>query len=381
MPKRRLQILFLLILTTMTGFLLLRSEKPVFGENTEWLTPVLQQSWFFYKRRFMEDDARVISNHYGGSISEGQSYALLKSVWMEDRPTFDRAFQWTVRNMKRPGEHLFGWRWGWDEQTKTSRLLEAHNATDADQDIAYALLLAWEQWRDPQYLDYAKGLIDDLWRVNVSKINDRYYLNPGTWEGFHQADALTLDPSYFAPYVYRKFAEYDTTHDWRALAEDIYPVLEACTALTENKLPPNWCSVNRRDNTIAFSDVQGDGARNFGYDAFRVFWRMSMDDNLGSQQARAYLQNHPALLRYWAEHKMLPEGFSPTGEPLSKETSGFALSAALAQSHQLSEDKSGEDKTFYDAMLGPHYHAEGYWFNDYNDYLHSVIWLHLYSMR
>ena len=51
-------------------------------------------------------------------------------------------------------------------------------------------------------------MIGDLWRLNVINVNNHLYLLPGTWEGFRQ-EYLTVDPSYYAPYVYRKFAQYD----------------------------------------------------------------------------------------------------------------------------------------------------------------------------
>jgi hypothetical protein len=39
-----------------------------------------------------------------------------------------------------------------------------------------------------------------------------------------------------------------------------------------------------------------------------------------------------------------------------------------------------QNGVLYRQLLAPHYHADGYWFNDYNDFLHSVIWLHLYAL-
>lgn len=341
------------------------------------LETTLEKSWHFYKTRFMVDGQRVESNHYGGTITEGQSYALLKAVWMNDRPTFDRTWQWTRRNMQRPDDHLFGWRWG---QTPSGswELLETENAADADQDIAYALLLAGEKWAEPAYIDAARAIIRDLWRLNVVRLHNRYYLSPGTWQGFRQA-YLTLNPSYQAPYVYRKFARYDRENatGWLALAQNSYEVLESCSNLTVTRLPPNWCAVQWDKPEIVFSDVQGPNARDFSYDAFRVFWRMAQDAASGSTKARLYLKRHTYLHTYWHHHATLPEGFTPDGQPLGRPPSGFALSAALAQQPFLS---SASPDAHYQAMLRPYYHPDGYWFNSYNDYLHSVIWFHLHTL-
>jgi len=297
---------------------------------------VLKTSWEFYKHQFMENDERVKSETFGGTISEGQSYALLKAVWMDDPTVFEKTWQWTNTHLARPHDHLFAWRWGQDSNT----------ATDADEDIAYALLLASEKWNRPDYRQAAISMIQDLWQIDVVSVHGRYYLVPGTWDEFKKS-YLTLDPSYFAPYVYRKFAQYDS-HNWQKLADDIYPTLEACSDLRMDKLPPNWCGVTWNTGKIIFSDKQGPQSRDFGYDAVRVFWRMALDSKYGSIQAKQYLATHPVLVQSPVE---------------------FTLAAAFAQSPQ----------QFYLQKLQSAYNPQGYWFNDHNDYLQSVIWFSFYT--
>ncbi len=358
------------------------------------LNAPLKEGWEFYKGRFLVDGSHVVSNTYGGTISEGQSYALQKAVWMNDPATFKKVWDWTKVNLKRPHDALLGWRWGDGQFGAAKGLMESENATDADQDIAYALLLAGEKWKNPRYTQDGLAIVKDLWRINVQALDGKYYLTPGTWGGFKQ-DYLTLDPSYFAPYVYRHFARYDKAHaaGWIALADQTYDTLEACTNLTQPKLPPNWCAVKWRDDhqgsRIVFSDRQGEGARDFSYDAFRVYWRMAMDAHLspspGRERAISYLQRHAYLLDYWRQKHWLPEGFTSTGLPRGKATSGFAMGSVMVINHFKRLDTPGNkgamtDGTLYRQLLGPHYHSEGYWFNDYNDYLHSVIWLHLYAI-
>ncbi|WP_373531920.1 glycosyl hydrolase family 8 [Vampirovibrio sp.] len=361
------------------------ASKPEAGPAWH-LSSLLQQSWQFYKGRFLVDGAHVVSNTYGGTISEGQSYALLKALWMNEPATFQKIWQWTRLNLKRPHDHLLGWRWGDGEFGTSKGLMELDNAADADQDIAYALLLAGRQWNRPDYTRDGLNIVKDLWRLNVQLLDGRYYLIPGTWEGFKE-EYLTLDPSYLAPYVYREFARADVANaaGWTQLADDSYDVLEACTNLTRPKLPPNWCAVkwqeDHQGSRIIFSDRQGDGSRDFSYDAFRVYWRMAMDARLspvpGRDRAKAYLKNHPFLLDYWRQHATMPEGFTAQGLPRTQETSGFAMGPVLVLNHF---QQPAQDGALYQQLLAPHYHAEGYWFNDYNDFLHSVIWLHLYAL-
>lgn len=398
MLKKKLVLLSLLTSLVLGGYLVVNardtavapseyeSGQAVGVDSPAALDRLLHESWTFYKGRFLVDGAHVVSNTYGGTISEGQSYVLQKAVWMNDPDTFKRVWAWTKTHMQRPHDHLLGWRWG-DGQFGTSNgLMETDNAADADQDIAYALLLAGEKWHEPAYTQDGLNIVRDFWRLNVQELDGKYYLLPGTWEGFKQ-EYLTLDPSYFAPYVYRKFAEYDTVHasGWTALADNIYDTLDACTNLTQPKLPPNWCAVKWQDDghhpRIIFSDRQGEGSRDFSYDAFRVYWRMAMDAKLspspGRDRAKRYLQTHGFLLNYWQTHQIMPEGFTAEGKPRSQETSGFGMGPVMVLSHF---QNPAEDGALYRKILAPHYHADGYWFNDYNDFLHSVIWLHLYAI-
>ena len=369
------------------------------AQAIQWFDSLLQTSWQYYKQRFMKKSAlkhsvkhssamgmRVESNNYGGTITEGQSYALLKSVWMNDPETFEATWRWTQEAMSRPEDHLFAWHWG-KKTDGTWGVVSEETATDGDQDIAYALILASERWNRPEYLAEARLIMRDLWRINVKQIQGRFYLAPGTWTAF-QEDYLTVNPSYLAPYVYRKFADVsevaEQAKNWRALATDSYATLEICSNLTQNQLPPNWCSVDWKTGAIGWSDKQGDGARDFSYDAFRVFWRMAMDEAVdhsgGGGQALTYLRQHQALQAFWQEKGYLPEGFTESAEPRTDKLSGFSVSAMLAQDAVLHPEPKQMVKR-YREVLAPYYHRYGYWFNDYNDFLHSVIWFHLYGVR
>lgn len=383
-------------------------------ENARFLDQQLHESWAYYKTKFMTDQTtHVVSNNYGGTITEGQSYALLKALWMNEPQTFNGIWQWTKVNMARPNDRLLGWRWsdgapGWDgRDTKPRGLIEAENATDADQDIAYALLLAGEKWKRSDYTEDGLAMARDIWRLNVQQVQGRYYLVPGTWEGFREGGRLTVNPSYFAPYVYQTFAQADTEHatGWKQLANDIYDTLEACSRLTRPGLPPNWCAISLENEPsksrhrsalpeMVFSDLQGAGSRDFSYDAFRVYWRMGMDARLsplpGRAKALTYLKRHPFLFRYWLKKHYAPEGFTADGHPRDTSHSGFAAGPVLVLNHAmhmtmknkpLTNAQAWQERQLYDAVLGKAYHSEGYWFNDYNDFLHSVIWLHLYALQ
>jgi len=333
----------------------------------------MAESWAFYKARHMENNQRVRSQTFNGTISEGQSYALAKALTHNDPQVFDAVYRWTIREMKRPNDTLLGWRWGQLENGKTG-LIYDDSAPDADEDIAYYLILAGERWHKPDYIAHAKAMINDFWRLNVQKIGARYYVSSGTWSGFHDG-VFTLNPSYFAPYVYRKFAEVDPSHPWQALAEDIYPTLEACSALTQTGLPPNWCGVTYDTHQIVFSDVQGANARDFSWDAVRVFWRMRVDAAMGSKPAHEYLANHLWLGHWWNQHHSMPSGFSPMGVPYPDDS--MSLRTALLA--QMAEVEPTQKEQAYKDLLGASYSPEGWWQDPQNDFLQSLVWFALYG--
>src|SRR5215472_3824549 len=64
--------------------------------RSEWATAdMLKESWTAYKNRFVQADGRVIDlKAEGVSTSEGQSYAMLRAVWVGDQQSFDRILEW-----------------------------------------------------------------------------------------------------------------------------------------------------------------------------------------------------------------------------------------------------------------------------------------------
>src|SRR5579862_724606 len=74
---------------------------------------LLSSSWDSYKAQFIQADGRSIDPSQNNiTTSEAQGYALLRAVWVDDKPTFDRVYQFTNNNMKRTQDNLFGWRFG-----------------------------------------------------------------------------------------------------------------------------------------------------------------------------------------------------------------------------------------------------------------------------
>ena len=59
--------------------------------------------WESYKSRFMMPDGRIVDTGNGNvSHTEGQGFAMLLAVANDDRPAFDKLWQWTDKTRWRP---------------------------------------------------------------------------------------------------------------------------------------------------------------------------------------------------------------------------------------------------------------------------------------
>src|SRR5215475_12657934 len=69
---------------------------------------VLNTSWAAYKQQFIQPDGRVVDwMNEGNTTSEGQSYAMLRAVWMNDAQTFHICFGWSLANLRVRNDKLF----------------------------------------------------------------------------------------------------------------------------------------------------------------------------------------------------------------------------------------------------------------------------------
>ncbi|HEX2910350.1 MAG TPA: glycosyl hydrolase family 8 [Chloroflexia bacterium] len=283
---------------------------------------LLYQLWQTYKNRYVQQDGRVRDpQRADASTSEGESYALLRALWQEDRGTFDSVLNWSLNNLQKPrGDKLFAYLWGRTSDNNW-KVIDRNAATDADQDIAFALLLASRKWGDPRYQTLAQEIIGDIWNKTVVTVKGRPYLTAGDW-----APALAhpvLNPSYFSPYEYRLFAliDPDKRHDWLALVDTSYEVIKGCTQngldASSGKLPPNWCAIDKQSgNLVSALDTDKSFDSDFGYDAFRTIWRVTLDYRWnGDKRALDYLQSLGVLRDYWKDQQKLAVIYDHTGKP------------------------------------------------------------------
>ncbi len=236
---------------------------------------LLEVWWKSYKKNFVLSSGRVQRPDQDlDTVSEGQAYAMLFSVFMNDKKTFDRIYGWTEEHLsrnKRDGDHLLAWHW------KEGNVKDWLPASDADCDYAFALLLASYKWKEKIYSEKAIWVINDIMKLETVRGNEnRLFLLPGIW-GNEKKGYLIQNPSYYSPAAFRLFFENTQDSRWLDLLETGYWILCQSANRLGNLngcgLTPDWCVVDSKGNIL----MAESRSNNYGWEAIRVPMRVGFD--------------------------------------------------------------------------------------------------------
>ncbi|HYP91390.1 MAG TPA: glycosyl hydrolase family 8, partial [Polyangiaceae bacterium] len=174
---------------------------------------------------------------------------------------------------------LMHWmRYGCDAHRDTKYSGSPDNAaSDADLDLAMALLMAKCKWGDPQYGEKASAIIKATKEQMFMDVDGLHVLQPGDSSWFNDLGAGCVNYSYLAPAYYRAFAKQVPADAdfWNKAAEDTYELLSRASNAATG-LVRNWGSV-------AGGQASGDcfnaykRADSYGADAARTPWRIATD--------------------------------------------------------------------------------------------------------
>ncbi len=289
-----------------------RPHEPTPSERYVQRLDELSALWSAYRYHYIQGGQVASLDEGGVTTSEGQSYAMLRAVWQGDRTTFRQVWKWTRDNLQiRAGDKLFAWKWN------HGRALDLNSATDADSDIALALLLASQRFGDPEYAVAARPILADIWRQEIVQVGDRYYVTAGNWAPGEEFP--TLHVAYFAPYAYGLFARIDRSHPWEKLVESSYRVLDWIYFDRGLPLPPEVIYLDKREGGYRLESPRTGQAAGFGYDAYPIFWRMAMDALWSSRhQGRLRAKMLEFFQKEWRDEGRFMDRYALDGRPLSK---------------------------------------------------------------
>ncbi|MDD5593219.1 MAG: glycosyl hydrolase family 8 [Candidatus Margulisbacteria bacterium] len=274
------------------------------------------------------------------TYSEGVSYLLLRAVEMNDQTTFDKAWAWAQKNLQRKNihqvynpdahqwqafgknDHLFAWRWVPDCGGRAGGVMSTKQdfdpASDADQDIAAALLKAHTRWGSAGQVNYQKegqAILNDIWNKETKVIAGKRVLIAGdtqnlTVDPFTGKPTFGVNPSYLRPSYYGKlFADNDRAHDWRSMVAPAYEIIEKAADATlhdelgqpvqgTKNLTPDWVALDSNFNIHDYGWKKGDHKSQKDYfaggDAFRILYWMTvrLKENPGDTTAKRFFNEH-----------------------------------------------------------------------------------------
>lgn len=359
MLKINLTILLIIIIVSISSFIACGEQKNNF---------CLRKSYELYKKNFMSKDGRIIDYDKNSiTTSEGQSYIMLRSIVMDDKPTFDLTYNWAKNNLQRK-DYLFAWLWGANSKGEY-KALDENSAADADVDIAFALILAYERWGETQYLQDAQNIICSIWNNETRRIGSYLVLMPGANQ--NKDDKIEINPSYFAPYEFRFFQKYDDLHDWNSLIDSSYYYLNQVMAKTETHLPPNWFSIENGQIILANSEKS-----DFSYDAVRVFLRIYMDYlRTGEKRALPILEKSKFFAEKWRESKKFYTNYKANGELRDRVEFIGSITILNPVIENYAPDVA---KEIYTTKLAPAFNNPSYWEGKNGYYEKNLSWFGCY---
>lgn len=329
---------------------------------------ILKKTWEGVKKRMIDPYEiplvhRLRSEEPHDAVSEGVGYGMLLALYSNDQTYFNKIWDAGEKYLWDDNGNCYNWR-----VNREGTVIGTGAASDADQDIALALIFAdglvkkqaWKSHTSPKGVDYAKraqSIINNLWSTMVE---DGRYLRPGSgWggRGFQ-------NPGYFAPAFYRVFDEFETEdHNWTGVIDQSYQTIEASPGYKLG-LVPDWM---RPDGSFAGSDQLGYNAYangNFMYkDAIRVLWRIATDYLwYNDPRAKKYCDNALTFIKtadranfFQMDGSAVTESFKlgndverPRSEHSSMTIGMWACAVMAAGGAEAAEPFSKELLTFYE---------------------------------
>jgi len=234
--------------------------------------------------RVRKPDSGTITD---STVSEGIGYGMILAVYMDDQNLFDNLWKYEQLFLNENGLMH------WEIHPDGNSVIGTGAATDGDEDMAWALVMADRKWGgsgslDNTYLNYTIDLINRIYQYEVVHSGDRQYmLLPG--DSWGNPDITNI--SYFAPAYYRVFgAVTGNVSEWNAVIDTNYTVmnnsLNAANGNQDNGLVPAW-------SNYAGTPVEAySGApTHFQNDSTRTMFRIGQDYLYnGDPRAKAYVE-------------------------------------------------------------------------------------------
>jgi endo-1,4-beta-D-glucanase Y len=280
-----------------------------------------------FLHRYVDADGRVVRIDQGGdTVSEGQAYALLLDVATDRRAQFATVWNWSKANLMQP-DGLLAYHW------QAGRVVDRDPASDADLDIARALVLAGSRWHDRTFGSEGRTYAQAILTNETMTLDGRLWLVAGPWA---RTSPYYLDPSYFDPGSFALLGS--ATHDpsWSRLAASSAVAVAEDTA-GGTRLPSDWATVSTSGQVQSSAPPTG-GATVYGYDAFRTLVRQT--DACTSGPVRRLDAKLLPLAARTASAADRADDYNPDGTPSETGDNPLMLVAAAGAAAAAGDDRA-----------------------------------------
>jgi endo-1,4-beta-D-glucanase Y len=278
---------------------------------------------------------------------------MLISVYMDDQPTFDAL--WQYEQLHSGANGLMEWEIGPD-----GNVLGSGAASDGDEDMAFALIMADARWHGAgslpdSYLHYALKQIDLLWRFEVDHTRGDTFMAGDQFDG-----AKVVNISYFAPAFYRVFGEVTGRQaDWNRVVDSSYAVLEAtlnaANKNTDNGLVPAWST----PSGVPMAPPGSGHPVHHQLDSCRTPFRLALDYCwFGEPRALAYLERINTFHARVGERQLV-DGYNLDGTVfpganlhLAAFAAGAGAAAMSAETFASVRDEAYAELVSWSSLLG-----------------------------
>jgi endoglucanase len=269
------------------------------------------------------------------NCSEGQGYGMIIVALMAtpndttSKRLFDALFRYYRFHLtKRSAEDhsvLMSWK-----QTKHKNHDDA--APDGDMDIAYSLLLAYEQWGNQgkiKYLDEAIRLLNDIVKYEINSF--RYYilLSDDDRDSLHDNNYFNTRSSDFMPSHFRVFKWFSKNNVWDSLIDKNYSLFLNLQNKHSGLVPDFVMSLNANPyaaNVKVLESAEHDG--DYYHNACRVPWRIATDYILNKNRAaKDFLDkiNQWIVKASDGDVNHISEGYHLNGSPFGEDSENFPV--------------------------------------------------------
>ena len=271
------------------------SPAPV-SESVDEVSDLARRAGQHFLDTYVEPGGRVRRiDENDDTVSEGQAYALLISLGLDDELRFQTVWSWTQQNLQQR-DGLLAWHWA------QGQVVDAQPAIDADVLTAYALALASQRFDRPDLLEDAKQVARAVLETATIPAREGRILVP-PWA----TQRRLVNPSYLVPTAMAGLAHFTGDDEWLQVEHSARLLVNALTEPMPH-LPPDWTALGADGSTLLpIASPTDDSPARTGLDAWRVLLNFAVDCSADGREiaARAWLFLH--------EHRDLSAIYDLTG--------------------------------------------------------------------